>query len=233
MIRTVFFDAAGTLLEVAEPVGETYARFARRAGRSVEAAALEKGFRGAFAAAPPLAFPGAAADELRSRERNWWRLLVADAFTRAGCTLPAEVLEAVFGGVFAHFAQADAWRLFPEVPRTLAGLRERGLKLAVVSNFDARLRGLLQCLGIAPRFDAVVVSSECGYAKPAPEIFAAALRVTGARPHATLHVGDSEALDVRGARAAGLSALHLDRGSVSGADKITISSLAEIVDHIA
>ena len=41
MIRCVFFDAAGTLLEVAEPVGKTYARFARRHGLAVEAAALE------------------------------------------------------------------------------------------------------------------------------------------------------------------------------------------------
>lgn len=230
MTQTVFFDAAGTLLDVAEPVGETYASFARRAGRTVSATALETSFREAFTAAPPLAFPSAAAGEVRDREREWWRSLVADTFTRAGSAFPPPVLEAVFTDVFDHFAQACAWRVFPDVPQTLARLRGLGLKLAVVSNFDARLRGLLDHLGLASQFDAVVLSSECGFAKPDPGIFVAALSATGSHPQTTLHVGDSEAVDIRGARHAGLRALHLDRRGASGAD--TIISLAEIVDRI-
>ena len=78
MIRTVLFDAVGTLFDVAEPVGETYARFARREGVLAEPRALDDAFRAAFVASTPLAFPHAEAVELPSLERacdfgNPWR----------------------------------------------------------------------------------------------------------------------------------------------------------------
>ena len=78
-IAAVTFDAAGTLIEVAEPVGETYARIAARYGLRSDAGTIERRFRAAFAAAPPLAFPGADPQSLGERERGWWRPIVAHA----------------------------------------------------------------------------------------------------------------------------------------------------------
>uniref|UniRef100_A0A453QFQ0 Uncharacterized protein n=1 Tax=Aegilops tauschii subsp. strangulata TaxID=200361 RepID=A0A453QFQ0_AEGTS len=57
------------------------------------------------------------------------------------------------------------------------------VKLAVVSNFDTRLRKLLKDLNVSHLFDAIVVSSEVGYEKPAPEIFKIALGNTLRHPH--------------------------------------------------
>lgn len=89
------------------------------------------------------------------------------------------------------------------VEAALGELRRRGLRLAVVANWDCALRGVLAGLGLAPYFDVVVASAEAGAEKPDPEIFRIALERLGAAPERALHVGD-EAVDELGARAAGL-----------------------------
>jgi putative hydrolase of the HAD superfamily len=220
VIRSVLFDAAGTLLEVAEPVGETYARFARRHGISVDAARLDGSFRRAIRSSPPLAFADRGDVDLPRRECAWWRRVVMASFQGATADTDVSALEPVFDELFAYFATRAAWRVFADVPPAIAELRARGLRLAVVSNFDGRLRTLLADLGLGEQFDAVVLSSECGFAKPDPRIFHAALRAIDARAAATLHVGDSEELDVRAARAAGLTALRIDRSGRADADAI-------------
>lgn len=221
LIRTVFFDAAGTLLGLREPVGETYARFARRAGIQARANALEHAFRLAFARAKPLAFPGASRREVRTLEREWWHRLVGEAFRRAGVEASPRAIEQTFATVFEHFASRSAWRLFADVRPVLRHLRTQKLRLAVVSNFDTRLVALLESFGVARAFDAVVLSSTSGFAKPDPRLFLTALRASGSDATTTLHVGDSERLDRLAARAAGLRALRLDRGGEPASHVIT------------
>jgi len=207
-IRAVTFDAAGTLIAVAEPVGATYARVAARHGIHVRADDVEHRFRAAFAAAPPLTFPGANLVRIGNHERAWWYTVVRRALGPAAAGTP---LDAVFDELFAHYAGARAWHVFPEVPGVLAALRARGLRLGVVSNFDARLGPLLDMLGVAPLMDTVVHSSRAGSAKPDPGIFRVALGRLGVTPGDALHVGDAPIEDVKGARGAGMRAALLDR----------------------
>jgi putative hydrolase of the HAD superfamily len=231
LIRTVFFDAAGTLLALREPVGKTYARFALREGIAAQADALERGFRFAFARAGPLAFHQVSPRKIRALERAWWRRVVNEAFRRGGVKASPRTIERAFAAVFEHFATRAAWRLYSDVRPVLRALQARGIRLAVVSNFDTRLSALLEAFGVAPALDAVVLSSTSGFAKPDPRLFAAALRETGSTAAATLHVGDSERLDRRAARAAGLHALRLERGGVAG--RHVIASLADVIDRIS
>jgi len=72
-IKAVFFDAAGTLMRTRVRVGETYARIAANHGKTVSPADLADRFRLCFAAAPRLAFPGAAEETVCALERKWWR----------------------------------------------------------------------------------------------------------------------------------------------------------------
>ena len=65
-------------------------------------------------------------------------------------------------------------------------------------------------------FAATVYSMDVGHAKPRPEPFAAALRALGTRPSETLHVGDNERTDIRGALAAGMRAVRVDFLGSSG-----------------
>jgi putative hydrolase of the HAD superfamily len=109
--------------------------------------------------------------------------------------------------------------------RALRACRGRGLRTAVVSNFDGRLPGLLAELGIAPRFDAIVWSSDVGVAKPAAAIFAHAVGRVGVAAAETCHVGDDLATDVAGAALAGLRAVHLDR---AGLDPDGIRTLIDL-----
>jgi putative hydrolase of the HAD superfamily len=200
----VTLDAAGTLIAPAEPVGVTYARIAADFGIALDATSVETGFRRAMAAAPPLAFPGTPASERLRHERAWWRDVV-----RVACG--AEVPSACFDALFAHYAAASAWRVFPDARPALATLARRGMRVGVISNFDGRLPTLLERLDLASSLDAIVWSSEAGAAKPDPAIFAAAARALGVPVTALRHVGNDPHADAAGARAAGATAILLDR----------------------
>lgn len=228
-LRAVTLDAAGTLIAVAEPVGTTYARLAGAHGIVVEAAALEQGFRAAFASAPPLAFPGASPSRLRDHERAWWYTVVRTAFGRAAA---APRFDAYFDALFAHYARADAWRTFPDVLDALRRLLATGLRLAVVSNFDARLPALLDGLGVATLVDHIAYSSHAGAAKPDVAIFHAALHALGVAPAEALHVGDDPHADVGGARAAGMRAFLIDRTG-RAADGDALRSLDQLPARLA
>jgi putative hydrolase of the HAD superfamily len=208
-VKAVFFDAAGTLFETREPVGETYAQIARAHGVDASAEAVEAGFRRSFRDASPLAFgPGLNSNELRGREREWWRGLVAKTFAGIGQFTD---FEAYFNSLFDFFADPANWVADPEALPTLKTLRQRGLTVGVISNFDHRLYRILEGLGLGRSFDSVTISSEAGFAKPSARLFEAALERHRLAPHEALHVGDSEHLDLAGASAAGLTAVLLNR----------------------
>ncbi len=228
MIKAVSLDAAGTLFRVRGSVGEAYATVAARHGVRLDATALEKCFRAAFRGMPPLCFPGVDSAELPQRERAWWKQVVTTAF--AGCRFAD--FEAFFADLFEHFARPEAWELFPDVRPTLAALRARGLRLALVSNFDGRLERLCASLGIATDFQAIVMSSRVGCAKPDPRIFTLALERLQVSAGAAIHVGDSEVEDVAGARAAGLQAILIRREEPTIEAVGRIRDLRELLHHV-
>jgi putative hydrolase of the HAD superfamily len=221
----VTFDAAGTLFRVRGSVGQAYAAVAARHGAAVEAEEIENRFRSVFRAMPPMCFPGVPAVDLPERERAWWREVVGGAF--AGFRFDS--FETFFGDLFHYFARADSWELFPDVIPALSGLRARHLRLAVVSNFDGRLTPICQGLEIAGFFDAVIMSSQVGCAKPDPEIFAIALERVGVSSAEAFHIGDSEALDLEGAQAAGMRALLIDRTAEASVPGRCIRNLCEVL----
>jgi putative hydrolase of the HAD superfamily len=227
-LAAVTFDAAGTLFDVAEPVGVTYARVATRRGLRLAADDVERRFRDAIAAAPALAFPRVDPAHRRDMERAWWRAIVRASYGEAA---RAPAFDACFAELFAYYADPAAWELFGDVRPTLTGIRSRGLRVAVVSNFDDRLLGLITGLGLGALVDAVVPSSLAGAAKPDPEIFGVALRRLGVSPDAAVHVGDGPTADVEGARSAGMRAVLLDRVARRPAVSpgvSTITSLSEL-----
>jgi HAD superfamily hydrolase (TIGR01509 family) len=106
-----------------------------------------------------------------------------------------------------HTAWAPARQLATTSHALLEALRERGLKLGLVSNaFDppGLLHRDLAELGIAERLDVALFSSEVGRRKPDPEIFQRALDALGVDAAAVLFVGDTLASDIAGAAALGM-----------------------------
>jgi putative hydrolase of the HAD superfamily len=229
-IQAVSFDAAGTLIKTARPVGESYATIAEKYGMRVTAAELSARFRACFDCFPPLAFPGAHAVTITELEREWWKRLVLEVFSPFG---PFEDFAAYFDELFAYFARAKSWELYPEAGATLGALSQRGLKLIVVSNFDSRLLGILEGLGVAGSFADIFVSSAVGYAKPDRRIFEFVLKSHQLAPDEVLHVGDSITNDIGGATNAGMKGILVDRkGSQQTASITQVASLKRILDHL-
>ncbi len=208
MLRALLLDAAGTLIEPAESVAEVYARAAADHGHPLDPAAVKHAFRETFSGLADPDWPAHPHGD--AAERQWWRQIVAKTLnTAAGRTLPDDFLEACFHALFSHYADPGAWRVFPEVPGVLATAREASLRLAVVSNFDRRLHGILAGHGL--HFDAVVTSADAACRKPAPGIFHHALKLLDLSPSEAFHAGDSHTADFLGAQALGIPAWHLER----------------------
>jgi putative hydrolase of the HAD superfamily len=121
---------------------------------------------------------------------------------------------------------------YPDVIPGLRALRERGLRLVIASNWDCSLPDWLGPPGLIELVDGVVTSADVRSAKPGPEVFLRALAVAGARPEEALHVGDSVANDVEGARAAGIRALLVARSGEVPPDVDAVRSLEEVASLI-
>lgn len=228
-IKAVLIDAGGTLFHLRASVGEVYAEVAGCFGASLDPVALDHEYRAAAARMPPLSFGNVAPSALLSLERRWWARLVEQVIARTSVS----DFDAMFEEIFGYFASGAAWQLFPDALETLDALRREGLAIAIVSNFDARLFSVCDDLGLSRRAQAVIASSRIGYAKPDRRIFHLTLRRLGVTGAEALHVGDTVRDDYEGARAAGLSALWLDRGhSGQGDPTATIASLLEVVDRL-
>ena len=175
-MRAVLFDAAGTLFELRRPVGDVYAESARRHGVDLPGWRLDDAFHRVMRRAEPMVFPdfaGATPNEVAGFERAWWRdivrqtLMATDSTARFPDTPDGTPgLDAWFSELWERFASADAWQLRDGCRDALAELRAGGARLGVLSNFDHRLPALLEALGIAKEFEAVVLPGTCGAAKP-------------------------------------------------------------------
>ena len=213
-------------------MGETYAATAERYGAALEAGKLAEAFGEVFGGMPDLAFQWTSVDELRRLEREWWRSLVGRVLARTGSS-PRD-FDAFFDSLYQYYAEGAAWECFPEVPNVLERLRGIGCKLAVVSNFDSRLPGILRALDLHDRMGAVVYSSEAGSAKPDPAIFRKALGALGVDPQRAIHVGDNATADMAGAAAAGVAGLLIRRDHPPAADSgQVIRSLDELLVCVA
>ena len=207
--QALVLDAMGTLIGLRRSVGQIYAETAADHGLELAPEALDAAFAEAYASAPPLAFPQVERAHLEQAERAWWQQRIETCFKAVGVQpLPIGLSSELFD----RFAGPELWGVYPEVPAALERWRQRGLKLVVVSNFDRRLLRLLELLELHHHFEAVLVSSEIGAAKPDPAPLLAALELLQLPADQVWLVGDSSA-DVRAAAAADMHCLRLNRPS--------------------
>ncbi len=207
VIEAILFDAAGTLFYLTRTVGDHYAYVGHKVGLDLDAQQLERAFHSAWRQMPRRP----AIDGPRQNDdKGWWRELVGRVFDQIAPSLGELDRDNFFEVAYEHFAEAGVWELYPEVPEVLEQLRQR-FQLAVISNFDGRLRSILQHLGISNYFSHIFISSELGADKPDPEIFRRALTLMHLDANEVLHVGDDPERDWKAAAAVGLSVFRLDR----------------------
>lgn len=207
MLKVIFFDAAGTLIRLTKSVGEHYALVATRQGLSLEPGRLDDAFGRVWREMPPRPATGAPRPD---DDKGWWRELVDRVLDQVDAQMAPEDQATFFEAAYGHFAAAGVWELFPEVIEVLEALAPR-YQLAVISNFDVRLRLILRHLAIARFFRHLFISSELGADKPEPLIYRRALELSGCAAEEALHVGDDPERDWKAAAAAGLRVFRLDR----------------------
>lgn len=212
-IRTITFDCAGTLVRVdwnparfaCECLGQLGAEFDPGHAEAEYGRLLQTRWR--------------AYQELnKTRDPEicdaWWKQLSADWLQ--ALDMKADLLEPITelarAGIYGP--ESVVFSLYEDTLPALQALTDRGLRMAVLSNWDYSLHRVIRMFGLETYFDVVIASLEEGIEKPEPEIFRIALDQMGAAAEQTLHVGDHPIDDVQGARGAGLTALHLDREGV-------------------
>lgn len=204
-LRALCFDATGTLVETAEPVGEVYRRVALEHGVDLPAWRIEDAFRRVLRHAPPRGLTGDDAPTRRRHEVEWWQERVRQTFQATDSTVRFDDLPAFARTLFDVYRQPSAWRVRRGVPEMLATLRARRWSLAVVSGFDHRLPSILEGLDLAKYFGALILPADCGVAKPDRRIFeiaAASLE----QPFGSLgYVGDDPAATLEAIRNLGLT----------------------------
>ena len=207
VIRAILFDAAGTLFYLTKTVGDHYAYVGREVGLDLDPQKLESAFHAAWKQMPRRP----ASDGPRENDdKGWWRELVGHVLHQVASWLSEFDRDNFFEIAYEHFAEPGVWELYPEVSGVLQELTPQ-FQLAVISNFDGRLRFILQHLGISKHFAHVFISSELGADKPDAEIFRRALTTMHLKGDEVLHVGNDPERDWKAAKAAGLSVFRLDR----------------------
>ncbi len=207
-LRAVFFDVGNTLVYPYPSVSEVCREILTDAGHTRDLSAIDE--------LMPLV-DAYYEDRYRADDTFWtneeetssvWVGMYSLLCRRLGIDEEAAVLAR---RVYDEFGKAERWRAYEDVIPALQRLRTRGIATGVISNWDARLEGILTRMGLAQELDTVVSSADVGMRKPDPRIFELACDRLGVSVVEAAHVGDHHYSDILGARAAGLQAILVDR----------------------
>lgn len=200
-IRAILLDAGNTLLFV-DPV-RVLPVFRDEGVEADRATFREAEYRARRRLA------GVVSDGHRGTEDHVWEHYFLTLFEE--CGVPADRMAVVGRRLQEMHRRSHLWTHVEEgTAAALESLAGAGYRLAVVSNADGRVEGLLERAGLRSHFEFVVDSHVVGVEKPDPGIFRHALRRLELEPADCLYVGDLYPVDVVGARGAGLEAVLLD-----------------------
>ncbi|KAL8167804.1 hypothetical protein V2J09_009303 [Rumex salicifolius] len=192
--KALFVDAAGTLVVPSQPMAQIYRQIGEKYGVDCSEDEILNRYRRAYEkpwGQSRLRYVGDA--------RPFWQYIVSSS---TGCS-DSQYFEELYN----YYMTDKAWHLAdPEAEKVFRSLRKAGVKVAVVSNFDTRLRHVLRALNCDHWFDAVAISAEVAAEKPNPTIFLKACELLGVEPQDAVHVGDDRRNDIWGARDAGCDA---------------------------
>ena len=211
-LSAVCFDATGTLIEIAESVGEVYHRVALEYGVDLPAWRLEDAFRRILRRAPARGIAGDSVDERRDGEIKWWFERIRETFQATDSTARFQDFQAFADALFETYRAPGAWQLRPGTLEMLTELRSRGLRMVVVSNFDHRLLKILELLDISSFFDTVIIPSKIGRAKPDRAVFEAVAESLSLPLNALdslLYVGDDPKETLRAIEEFGLQVIDI------------------------
>ncbi len=226
-IKAVFFDVGATLLTPAANEGTTFTHIAQQLGVAIDPKEVARNV--------PLMY--GLYEQLYEQDDSFWsddvraRAIWIEMYEYMASLLdiPPDMRRALAEEVYLYYFSPGAWKLFDDVLPTLDFLRERGIRMALISNWDSSLSPIIEGLNMAQYFETIVASAVVRLHKPMPEIFNLTLDRLGLDANEALHVGDHVSADALGAAAVGITPILLDRRDKHPEfEGFRVKSLAEI-----
>jgi putative hydrolase of the HAD superfamily len=203
----VLFDVGETLLHPAPDFASAFTRVCAEQGVECDPSVVVSAAADLWSTRPGASGTGYSLSAASSRA--FWTGQYSALLRRLGVG-EARVSPTV-DALYEHFSSPSSYELFPDARPCLERCVSAGLRLGIVSNFEAWLMDLLARMEIVNLFEIAVVSGVEGVEKPDPAIFERALERTMSPPEEVGHVGDSLLEDVRVAEDIGMRAVLLDR----------------------
>ena len=233
MIKAIFFDWFNTLAHYQPPREELESQALKELGFAVSPKALSPGVY----LADKYLYEENGRIPIRQRNREeqnklytrFHRIILKEAGISADDDTVAKLLFRML-----ELNNKMTFVLFDDVSATLKGLKEKKLKLGLLTNLQTEVDSMCRNLGIADFLDFTVTSAEVGADKPQPPIFLKALELARVQAGEAIHVGDQYQNDVLGARGVGISPILLDRADYYAdvTDCPRIRSLTEVSKYL-
>jgi putative hydrolase of the HAD superfamily len=203
----VFFDAGETLVHPHPTFADLFAQTLRSQGYDVSPETVRERGHVVFERFRSAAQANEMWTTSIERSRRFWH----DVYRVFVQELGIADADGLLDVLYATFTDLANYRVFDDVPPVLDRLRDAGMVLGVVSNFEAWLEQLLERLGVRSYFAVSVISGVEGVEKPDPRIFELAMDRAGVLPDVSVYVGDNPEFDVDPALEAGMFPVLLDR----------------------
>lgn len=217
--RAVLLDAGNTLICLDLP---EIGRLITAAGFSVTAAELQRAeYHGRRAVNAMVSGPEKGTD--RSRAFVYFSSILT------GAGIAEKEIRPLFEMIREVNDRVGLWRVVPAGARdALEKMKAAGVKLGVVSNADGRVAAQLEAARLSDLLDFVIDSHRVGVEKPDPRIFRMGLEQAHVHPAEAVYVGDLYAIDVVGARSAGVEGVLVDPLMLEPVDCPRVRSIAEL-----
>jgi putative hydrolase of the HAD superfamily len=226
VIKIIFFDAGGTILEPYPTFAEAFTRICRTHGHEVDPVDVQAAFHRVGPNVAEVARETGVVNPTVSAEGSqiFWRHVYSrflEALNISDHDLRDDLL--------VTFSDKASYKLFPEVLGAFDELRQMGYRLGLISNFERWLEEVLIEEKAGDIFDVKVISGLEGIEKPDPGIYRLALERAGVEAGECVHVGDSISNDLEPATAVGMKAVMIDRsGSFPDPGFPKITTLADL-----
>ena len=231
-IRHIFLDVGDTLLFLGIPPGAIYLDVLRKHGVLKihhTDADLKTYFAEAWSEMNSKPNP-----DWKDRYRihphgqdGWWKELISLFLQNVLGESEINLSESVYKEIFDKFENESLWEIEPSFFVLQEYAHKHNIELGIISNWDYRLRGLLERKNLIHYFSPVLISAEFGYEKPSEVIFQKALEMSGREPEELIYVGDKPELDFYTPIRMGWNAFVI--GAKKRADVPYISTLSDLI----
>ena len=205
--RAVFFDVGETLVHVDPSFAELFVTVVAGAGHERSLDQVREASAHVYARFSEAARDGSMWTTSPERSRAFW----TSVYERMLGELDIAADDGLAGTLHGEFSRLENYVLFDDVRPTLGSLREAGLLLGIVSNFEAWLEDWFGVHELIETFPVRVISGIEGIQKPDERIFRLALQRASVSPEESVYVGDDPEFDVDPPAALGMFPVLVDR----------------------